>query len=74
MQLNHCVKAAISLPVALFTTASGIPPIPFPSTAALEEAEEETASLEDASRAESAGDGVPLLRGVTALRHTHSSN
>jgi hypothetical protein len=40
------VKAAINLPVALFTTASGIPPIPFRSDKELEAAEAIDGSLE----------------------------
>jgi hypothetical protein len=74
MQLNHCVKAAINLPVALFTTASGIPPIPFRSDAAPEAAEEVKAPSGNGARARSAEDVMPTLRAEVALRHMHSSN
>jgi hypothetical protein len=70
MQLNHCVNAAISLPVALFITASGIPPAP-PVTGP--DAVGEARESEEDGIAEPA-DVLPLVRGVAALRQMHSSN
>jgi hypothetical protein len=70
MHLNHCVNAAISLPVALFITASGIP-LAAPDTRP--EAVEEARESEEDGITEPA-DELPLVRGVAALRQTHSSN
>lgn len=71
MQLNHCVNAAINLPVALFMTASGMPPTALDDTP--EAAEEEWVSEEEIVVGPAA-EVLPLVRGVAALRHMHSSN
>lgn len=75
MALNHSEKAAMSLPVALFTTAAGMPPI---STSP--PADEPVAA--DGGRVSSKEEGkvgsetgaLLLLRGMVALRQMHSSN
>ena len=71
MQLNHCVNADISLPVALVVTASGMPPTP-------PVAKPEAAGGERGSEKEgiigAAAEEFPLAREMAALRQTHSSN
>jgi hypothetical protein len=74
MLLNHSVKAAISRPVALFTTAAGtLPTAASPVEAKPEAAEEETAASNEAD-AESAAVALVPVRGPAALRETHSCN
>lgn len=73
MALNHSEKAAMSLPVALFTTAAGIPPTST-SPPADEPADGGEVSSKEEGKAGSVTGALLLLRGMVALRQMHSSN